>query len=85
MPIGCVPKPFRMLCHSLCIIIYVYEMYVNLMSQLNGVLAVSTWCRWCGLAQCVGIARPVINSRVVSDSATGTFTYYTATRVLRKH
>ena len=41
--------------------VYVYEMYVNLMSQLNGVLAVSTWCRWCGLAQCVCIARPVIN------------------------
>ena len=36
-------------------------MYVNLMSQLNGVLAVSTWCRWCGLAPCVCIARPVIN------------------------
>ena len=50
VPIGCVPKPFRMLCHSLCIN-YVYEMYVNLMSQLNSVLAVSTWCRWCGLAQ----------------------------------
>ena len=41
--------------------VYVYEMYANLMSQLNGVLAVSTWCRWCGLAQCVCIARPVIN------------------------
>ena len=32
VPIGCVPKPFRMLRRSLCG--YVYEMYVNLFTAL---------------------------------------------------
>ena len=33
VPIGCVPKPSRMLCRSFCG--YVYEMYVNLFTALS--------------------------------------------------